>query len=63
MRILQSGVDVASGDDGAEITGLRERLCRLYGGEARLELSRLEADQTETVLEFPHRPVLPLPVK
>ena len=63
VRIVQSGVNVTSGDDGREITVLRDRLAALYGSEARLVFSRLEAGRTEAVLEIPERPVPLPPVK
>jgi len=49
--------------DGREITVLRDRLAALYGSEARLVFSRLEAGRTEAVLEIPERPVPLPPVK
>lgn len=59
LRILQSGIDIASTEGDREITSFRERLAALYGGEARLALSRPEPGQTEVLLDIPHRPVLP----
>lgn len=53
LAIVDSGVGLLPGSEGAGISGIRERLAALYDHAASLTLHRLEGAASEAVLEIP----------
>jgi LytS/YehU family sensor histidine kinase len=60
LTIVDSGVGLAPEAGGDGITVIRERLEALYGGDARLDLRRVQDRATQAVLDLPLEACRPL---
>jgi len=56
LDITDTGAGFLPENDGEDITGIRERLATLFGGDASLSLQRRGEGATEALLEFPFEP-------